>query len=208
MLEQLLTDARVFPTLVIDDPDAAVPLAQALYDGGIRLLEVTLRTPAAAEAIVRIRAAAIPLSVAAGTLRTPADVATARAAGAVFGVSPGATQPLIDAVRALAWPWLPGAATASEAMHLRAAGFTIQKLFPASLALLDAFAGPLPDLKWVPTGGVDEDNARDYLMRANVLAVSGSWIAPRSLVAHRDFVGIQRRAAQAVAVARGAGDCV
>ncbi len=194
--------------VVLDDAELAVPLAQALCAGGIGGMEITFRTPAAAAAITAVRKSATPIRLGAGTLRTPADVERAVGAGAEFGVSPGATQALIAAVRGARFPWLPGAATASEAMVLAAAEFTMLKMFPASLASIDAYAGPLPDVRWVPTGGVDASNLAHYLERPNVVGVSGTWIAPRALIAARDFTAIERRAREASQLAESTRACL
>jgi 2-dehydro-3-deoxyphosphogluconate aldolase/(4S)-4-hydroxy-2-oxoglutarate aldolase len=197
MLEERLAAIKVFPAIAIDDAAQAVPLARALVAGGIRAMEITFRTPAALAALRAVRAAGVPIALAAGTLRTPDDFDRARAAGAEFAVSPGATPALLAAARGHDLPWLPGAATASEAMALAEAGYRVLKLFPASLALLAALEGPLPDLRWVPTGGVDAGNAADYLARRSVVAVSGTWIAPRELIRAGAFAEIERRAAEA-----------
>jgi 2-dehydro-3-deoxyphosphogluconate aldolase/(4S)-4-hydroxy-2-oxoglutarate aldolase len=201
MLEERLAHIKVFPTVVIDEAAAAVPLARALLDGGLRAMEITFRTSAAEAAIRTVKDSGVAIAVAAGTLRSGADVERACAAGAEFGVSPGATSALVAAVRANGLPWLPGVATASEAMGLAEAGFRVLKLFPASGALLDALAGPLPELRWVPTGGVDATNAADFLARPAVVAVSGTWIAPRALIAAGRFDEIERRAATAARLA-------
>jgi 2-dehydro-3-deoxyphosphogluconate aldolase / (4S)-4-hydroxy-2-oxoglutarate aldolase len=173
-----------------------------LCASGIRAVEITLRTPVALAAIERIVAAALPLVVGAGSLLTAADQRRARDAGAAFGVSPGSSNALASAALRMNWPWLPGVATASEAMAMLARGFAVLKLFPASLEVLDALSGPLPSVKWVPTGGVNAQNAATYLSRPNVLAVSGTWIAPRALVADGRLDEVERRA---VAAVRGSG---
>ena len=138
-----------------------------------------------------------------GTVRSVGDMRAAAQAGAVAMISPGTTPALIEAARDATLPWLPGASTASEVMALADAGYRMQKLFPSRLDLIDALAGPFPDLSFVPTGGVDQDNARDYLQRPNVIAVSGSWIAPRRLIAERAWDEIGRRARAAAALATG-----
>jgi 2-dehydro-3-deoxyphosphogluconate aldolase/(4S)-4-hydroxy-2-oxoglutarate aldolase len=201
MLGERLVSIKVFPAIALDDARDAVPLARALVAGGIRAMEITFRTPAAAAAIRAVRESDVPILLGAGTLRTVDEVDRARAAGATFGVSPGATPALIEAIRERDFPWLPGAATASEAMVLAAAGFDVLKLFPASAATLDALSAPFPDLRWVPTGGVNEANAADYLARSSVVAVSGTWIAPRDLIRRGAFVEIERRAATAARIA-------
>jgi 2-dehydro-3-deoxyphosphogluconate aldolase / (4S)-4-hydroxy-2-oxoglutarate aldolase len=200
-LEALLRRAVAIPVVAIDRADDAVPLARTLADAGLRIVEITLRTPAGLPAIRAIRAAAIPIDVAAGTIRTPADLNAARDAGAMLAISPGATHALIDAARTAEIAWLPGAATPSDAMTLADAGYRVQKLFPASLDLVDALAGPVPDIRFVPTGGIDLSNAGEYLKRRTVIAVSGSWIAPRALITERAWAEIERRARSANAFA-------
>lgn len=177
--------APIVPVLVIDDAAKARPLADALIAGGLPALEVTLRTPAALEAI-RAMAGAPGGHVGAGTLITPDDVRAAKAAGATFGVSPGATPELLAACEAENLPLLPGAATASEAMALLARGYDMMKFFPAEASggapALKAIGAPLPQIAFCPTGGVNPDNAASYLRLPNVLCAGGSWVAPKSLV--------------------------
>ena len=177
--------APVIPVLVVDDATKARALADALIAGGLPALEVTLRTPAALDAI-RAMAEAPGGSVGAGTLITPEDVKAAKAAGATFGVSPGATPDLLAACEDADLPLLPGAATASEAMALLARGYDMLKFFPAEASggapALKAIGAPLPQVSFCPTGGVSPENAHDYLKLPNVICAGGSWIAPRSLV--------------------------
>ncbi|GAA0304259.1 bifunctional 4-hydroxy-2-oxoglutarate aldolase/2-dehydro-3-deoxy-phosphogluconate aldolase [Rhodovulum strictum] len=184
ILETLCRRAPVIPVLVIEDATQARPLAEALVAGGLPVLEVTLRTDAALEAI-RQMASVEGVIIGAGTLITPGDVEAAQGAGARFGVSPGATPMLLDAARAGALPLLPGAATATEAMALMERGFTVQKFFPAEaaggVAALRALAGPLPHIRFCPTGGIGPGNAAEYLALPNTLCVGGSWIAPKAL---------------------------
>lgn len=196
-LRRLLSLVPVLPVLVIDDAELAVPLAKALLDGGLNVLEVTLRTPAALEAISRM--ATVPgVVVGAGTVTRPADVAAAQAAGARFGVSPGATPRLLEAARDAGLPFLPGVATASEAMAARDAGYDTLKFFPAvpagGAALLKALGGPLPDLAFCPTGGIDAGNFKTFRALPNVLCVGGSWVAPAEALARRDWAAITRLA--------------
>ncbi|PRX35136.1 2-dehydro-3-deoxyphosphogluconate aldolase / (4S)-4-hydroxy-2-oxoglutarate aldolase [Meinhardsimonia xiamenensis] len=195
--------APVIPVLVIEDARLARPLAEALVAGGLPALEVTLRTPAALEAIEEMAAVEGGI-VGAGTLLTPEDVAAAKAAGARFGVSPGATDRLLEAAEAEGLPLLPGAATASEAMALLERGYTVQKFFPAEAAggarALGAFAAPLPQITFCPTGGVSPQNAPDYLKLPNVICVGGSWVAPKAMVAARDWAGIEALARAAAAL--------
>jgi len=198
---ELLKSARVIPVVVIDDVDTAVPLAQCLLASGLISIEVTLRTPAALDAIERIATAVPGMIVGAGSLRNAEHAAEVKAAGARFAVAPGATDALLDAAEAAEIPMVPGAATASEMMHLYQRDYLLQKFFPAELAggapYLKAVGAPLPEVRFVPTGGVTADNANDYLALANVAAVGGSWIAPKPLLQHRDFDAIGRLATDA-----------
>ncbi|THD84266.1 bifunctional 4-hydroxy-2-oxoglutarate aldolase/2-dehydro-3-deoxy-phosphogluconate aldolase [Aliigemmobacter aestuarii] len=197
--------APVVPVLVVDDPAHAAPLARALVAGGLPALEVTLRTPAALE-VIRAMAEVEGGVVGAGTLLTPGDVKAAKAAGARFGVSPGATQRLIAACEDEGLPLLAGAVTASEVMALLEAGYTVGKFFPAETsggaAAIKALGGPLPQMAFCPTGGIGLGNARDYLSLSNVMCVGGSWIAPKAMVQAGDWGGITRLAAEAAALQR------
>ncbi len=198
--EKLCRMAPVIPVLVIDDASIAAQLAQALVAGGLPVLEVTLRTPAALDAI-REMAAVAGGRVGAGTLLTTKDVEDAKAAGATFGVSPGATGRLLDACEANELPLLPGAATATEVMRLLERGYTVQKFFPAEAnggaPALKAIGGPIPQVKFCPTGGVSLQNASLYLGLSNTLCVGGSWVAPKDKVAAGDWAGITALASQA-----------
>ncbi|MBW6505755.1 MAG: bifunctional 4-hydroxy-2-oxoglutarate aldolase/2-dehydro-3-deoxy-phosphogluconate aldolase [Rhodobacteraceae bacterium] len=197
--------APVVPVLVVRDLAHAAPLARALVAGGLPALEVTLRTPCALEAI-RAMAEVPGGVVGAGTLLTPEDVAAAKAAGAQFGVSPGATERILRACEELGLPLLPGAATASEVMALLERGYSVQKFFPAEAiggaAAVRALGGPLPQVRFCPTGGIGLASAPNYLRLANVLCVGGSWVAPDALVAAGDWAGITRLAAEAAALPR------
>ncbi|SDD32351.1 bifunctional 4-hydroxy-2-oxoglutarate aldolase/2-dehydro-3-deoxy-phosphogluconate aldolase [Ruegeria marina] len=197
--------APIVPVLVIEDAEHARPLAEALVAGGLPALEVTLRTPAALEAIRRM--AEVPGGVVgAGTLVTPEDVRAARAAGARFGVSPGATERLIAACEDEGLPLLPGAATASEAMRLLELGYDMLKFFPAEASggapALKAIGAPLPQISFCPTGGVSPSNAESYLSLANVICAGGSWVAPRDLVQAGDWAGIESLARDAAQLRR------
>lgn len=197
--------APIVPVLVVDDVAAARPLAEALVAGGLPALEVTLRTPAALEVIAAM--AQVPGGVVgAGTLLTRADVKAAKAAGATFGVSPGATDALLEAAEDAGLPLLPGAATASEAMRLFERGYSVMKFFPAEAAggaaFLASLASPLPGIRFCPTGGVSPTNARDYLSLANVLCAGGSWVAPKEMVAAGDWAGIEALAKEAAGLSR------
>lgn len=195
----------LLPVVVIDDAAAARPLAEALREGGIRQIEVTLRTPAAWEAL-RAMAQVDGVTVGAGTVLTAAHADAAADAGASFLVSPGWSATLGAHVNDLGLPWVPGVATPSEAMAARAAGFAHLKLFPVAtlggVAFVDALAAVLPDVSFVPSGGIRPDQAREYLSRDSVATVCGSWMAPRGLVAAGDFAGVtaaSRAAIEAVA---------
>jgi 2-dehydro-3-deoxyphosphogluconate aldolase/(4S)-4-hydroxy-2-oxoglutarate aldolase len=197
--------APVIPVLVIEDASTAGALAQALVAGGLPVLEVTLRTPAALDAI-RAMADVPGGIVGAGTLLTPEDVAAAKAAGAQFGVAPGATDRLLDACEAADLPLLPGAATASEAMALLERGYTVQKFFPAEanggVPALKAIGAPIPQVRFCPTGGVSLKNAPEYLALSNTLCVGGSWVAPKDAVASGDWARIEELARAAAALPR------
>ena len=192
--------APVVPVLVIDDLAHARKLAEALVAGGLPALEVTLRTKAALDAI-RAMAEVPGGVVGAGTLLTPADVKAAKAAGAKFGVSPGATERLLDACAAYDLPLLPGAATASEVMALLEKGYTVQKFFPAEqaggAAYLKSLGAPIPQVSFCPTGGISLKNARDYLGLANILCVGGSWVAPKEAMLRGDWAAITTLAREA-----------
>jgi 2-dehydro-3-deoxyphosphogluconate aldolase/(4S)-4-hydroxy-2-oxoglutarate aldolase len=195
--------APVIPVLVVEDAGLARPLAQALVEGGLPALEVTLRTPAALD-VIREMASVEGGVVGAGTLLTSADVEAAVAAGARFGVSPGATPRLLDAAEEAGLPMLPGAATSTEMMLLLERGYTVQKFFPAEAAggapTLKAAAGPLPQIAFCPTGGVSLANAHDYLGLPNVVCVGGSWVAPAAALQTGDWARIMSLAAEAAAL--------
>jgi 2-dehydro-3-deoxyphosphogluconate aldolase/(4S)-4-hydroxy-2-oxoglutarate aldolase len=203
--EKLCRLAPIIPVLVVEDASIAQHLAEALVAGGLPVLEVTLRTPAALD-VIREMAKVEGGVVGAGTLLTPADVAAAVEAGARFGVSPGATDRLLDACEAAGLPTLPGAATASEAMALLERGYTIQKFFPAEAnggaPALKAIGAPIPQVRFCPTGGVSLTNAPDYLSLSNVLCCGGSWVAPKDLVTKGDWKAIEELAREAAALAR------
>ncbi len=192
--------APVVPVIVVRDLAHAAPMARALVAGGLPALEVTLRTPCALDAI-RAMSEIEGGVVGAGTLLTPADVKAAKAAGAKFGVSPGATDALLKACEDEGLPLLPGAATASEVMALLERGYSVQKFFPAEAnggaPALKAIGAPLPQVSFCPTGGVSLKNAPDYLGLSNVLCVGGSWVAPDALVQAGDWAGVERLAAEA-----------
>ncbi len=195
--EKLCRTAPVIPVLTVDDVAHAIPLATALVAGGLPVLEVTLRTPAALDVIREM--AKVPGGIpGAGTLLTPDDIAAAIEAGAQFGVSPGATDKLLDAAEEMGLPLLPGAATASEAMRLLERGYTTQKFFPAEAAggapALKSIGAPIPQIQFCPTGGVTPQNASDYLSLSNCACVGGSWVAPKQMIQSGDWAGIERLA--------------
>ena len=199
-IRELCALAPVIPVIVIADAAWAEPLARSLVAGGLPVLEITLRTPAALEAIAAM-ARVEGAIVSAGTVITAQDAHRARVAGARFAVSPGLTDTLVGACEDCALPLLPGAATASEAMQAAEAGFDTLKFFPAGPAggpaYLKALAGPLPGIRFCPTGGVSAANAPDYLALPNVLCVGGSWVAPEAMMRAGDWAGIEALARQA-----------
>jgi len=192
--------APIIPVLVVHDPTHARPLAEALVRGGLPVLEVTLRTPAALEVIAEM-ALVEGGYVGAGTLVTPDDVEAAMEAGARFGVSPGATDILLSATEAAGLPMLPGAATASEAMTLLARGYDVLKFFPAEASggvpALKGIGAPLPQITFCPTGGINTGNAEAYLSLSNVICAGGSWVAPNDLVQAGDWDAIEALASSA-----------
>ena len=200
----LFEGQRIVPVVVLDDAATAVPLARTLLAAGIAAIEVTLRTPAAVEAIELIARDVPEILVGAGSLRTPAQIRAVRDCGARFGVSPGATPTLLAAAAESALPLVPGAQTASEMLTLFEAGVTLQKFFPAEsaggVAFLKAVAAPLPEVRFMPTGGITPDNAASYLALGNVAAVGGSWLTPRELLARGDYEAIGRLARDAVQI--------
>jgi 2-dehydro-3-deoxyphosphogluconate aldolase/(4S)-4-hydroxy-2-oxoglutarate aldolase len=209
-LEDILKTSAVIPVVIIEDLAHAVPLAKALVAGGLRVIEVTLRTKVGLEAI-RAMAAEVPEAiVGAGTVLTPAQFEDVMKAGAKFAVSPGATERLLDAVEGSDVKLLPGIATASEAMKLIERGYEFAKLFPAEASggvrFLSSIASPLPQLRFCPTGGITLENATSYLKLPNVLCVGGSWITPRGMMEQGDWAGIENLASLATEVTRSPQD--
>lgn len=200
-LGEALTRAAVVPVLTLDDPAQGVEVARALVRGGLSLLEITLRTPASLEALRRIAAEVPNAIVGAGTVRTPEQGAAAISAGARFLVSPGMTPALIEAAQMWSVAFLPGAATASEAMALASLGYQTLKFFPAEpaggIAYLKALAAPLPDISFCPTGGITAATAGNYLALPNVAAIGGSWLAPQQAVTAGDWDRIAQLAGEA-----------
>jgi 2-dehydro-3-deoxyphosphogluconate aldolase / (4S)-4-hydroxy-2-oxoglutarate aldolase len=185
-MASILGQAPVIPVIMIEHVADAVPLAQALVAGGVHVLEVTLRTDAALEAIRRIRNEVPDAIVGAGTVLTPAQLDQVAEIGAAFAVSPGATRTLFDAAESSPVPLLPGTSTASEVMTALERGYTFMKLFPAEAVggttLLSSLASPLPAARFCPTGGIDPEKAKRYLALPNVVCVGGSWLAPRDAI--------------------------
>jgi 2-dehydro-3-deoxyphosphogluconate aldolase/(4S)-4-hydroxy-2-oxoglutarate aldolase len=208
-LELVLRLAPVVAVVVVDELEHAVPLARALVAGGIRAIEVTLRTRVALDAIRAIAGEVEGAVTGAGTLLTPGDLAAATSAGARFGVSPGSTPALLDAAADCALPYLPGAATASESMGLLERGYTLQKFFPAIPAggpeLLRALAAPLPAIRFCPTGGISAETAPQWLRLPNVICIGGSWMCAAALVRAGRWDEIERLAREATALRSGSG---
>jgi len=202
----LVTHGPVIPVIVIQRLEQAVPLAQALVEGGVKVLEVTLRTPVALAAIEAIARAVPEAVVGAGTLRLPADAKAARDAGSRFAVSPGYTSALGAACREAGLPLLPGVATGSEVMAAMADGLDFLKFFPAQQAggvpMLKALAGPFPDIAFCPTGGITLETAPQFLALPNVKVCGGSWLTPADAVEQGDWARITRLAREAQALRR------
>lgn len=203
-LLQLADHGPVIPVIVIDELAHAVPLARALVAGGVRVLEVTLRTPVALQAIAAMAREVPEAVVGAGTLRTAADAQAAKSAGATFAVSPGFTDALSAACRAVDLPLLPGVSSASEVMRAADAGHRFLKLFPATavggVALLKGLAGPFPDIAFCPTGGITVETAPQFLALPNVKVCGGSWLSPKDALLAGDWARITRLAQQASAL--------
>ena len=199
-LTPVLSAAPVVPVIVLDDIDAAAPLADALVKGGLPALEVTLRTPNAL-AIIKEMAGIEGAFVGSGTVRNKKQIEQSIEAGATFMVSPGAPSTLLADAEAYDVPLLPGVSTATEAMAAADAGYSYLKLFPAEAVggakLLKSFASPLPDLKFCPTGGVSPENALNYLSLPNVVCVGGSWVVPNDAIKNREFDKIEALAREA-----------
>jgi 2-dehydro-3-deoxyphosphogluconate aldolase/(4S)-4-hydroxy-2-oxoglutarate aldolase len=203
---QVMQDASVIPVIVLNDVAHAVPMARALVAGGIRMLEITLRTSVALDCMRAIANEVPEAVVGAGTIRSAADAKAAKAAGARFGVSPGYTHAVGMACRDLDLPLLPGVATGSEIMMAQEDGYTELKFFPAMQAggpnLLKAWSGPFADIKFCPTGGVSLENAPTLLALPNVVVVGGSWLTPSDVMARGDWVEITKLASEAAALPR------
>ncbi len=197
---QVMQDAPVIPVIVLHDVAHAVPLARALVAGGVRMLEVTLRTPQALACMEAIARQVPEAVLGAGTVRSPAEALAAHSAGARFAVSPGYTSRVGQACRDLDLPLLPGVATGSEIMMAMEDGFTQLKFFPAlqagGLAMLKAWSGPFGEIRFCPTGGITLQNAADFLALPNVVCVGGSWLVPADAMAQGDWARITRLASE------------
>lgn len=202
----LLASAPVIPVITIDRAADAVPLARALVKGGLRVIEITLRTDAAMEAAKAIIAEVPDAVVGLGTVLTPEDLERARKIGAAFAISPGYSDALLRAAGSSDFAYVPGIQTASDLIACVTAGFDIVKFFPAvsagGIAALNALSGPFPSVRYCPTGGIGEANAAEWLAHPKVLAIGGSWIAPAGAIAKGDWQGIETRA-QAARKLRG-----
>lgn len=195
----LLKGNRAIPVVTFAAVDDAVPVGRALLAGGVGVIEVTLRTPAGLEALRRLGAECPDLVLGAGTVLDAAQAEAATAAGARFLVSPGHTGRLVACAKDIGVPWMLGATSLSEAMHLREQGFGVQKFFPAEpaggIAVLKAIGSVLPDVRFCPTGGISADTARDYLALPNIIAVGGSWFVPPSGIDPAEVTAAARQAA-------------
>lgn len=203
-LLEIMRVSPVIPVIAIDDIRHAVPMAKALTAGGIRVLEVTLRTPHGIAAIRAIAEQVPEAIVGVGTLTRPEEFAQARDAGAVFGVSPGLTPALVQAAASSGLPLLPGVMTPSEILAAREAGFNQVKLFPAvpagGVGMLNAIAGPIPDMLFCPTGGITQQTAAQFLACKNVACVGGSWLTPKDALTAGDWARITEMAKAAAAL--------
>jgi 2-dehydro-3-deoxyphosphogluconate aldolase/(4S)-4-hydroxy-2-oxoglutarate aldolase len=197
--------SRVVPVIVLKDAAHAVPLAQALLEGGIDVMEITLRSGVALQAIEAVARAVPQMHLGAGTVTRAAEVSQVVAAGAAFALSPGCTDALVEAVHSARLPFIPGVMTPSEVMRARDHGFTLMKLFPAAQAggvgMLKALGAPLPDVRFCPTGGVSTDNLREILALPNVAMAGGSWLTPADTMRQGDWKRITQLAREATTLA-------
>ncbi len=200
-IRDIVALAPVIPVLTVTDLEHAVPLARALAAGGLRVLEVTLRTPVGLAVVEAMRKAVPEAVVGVGTLTRAVDFAAADRAGAQFGVTPGLTPELAAAARGARFPLLPGVMTPTELIAARNQGFTVLKLFPAlqagGIGMLKALGAPFPDVSFCPTGGITRATAAEFLALPNVVCVGGSWLAPPELLAKGDWSGIEQLARDA-----------
>ncbi|MGE0349905.1 bifunctional 4-hydroxy-2-oxoglutarate aldolase/2-dehydro-3-deoxy-phosphogluconate aldolase [Hydrogenophaga sp.] len=199
--------SRVVPVIVLKDAAHAVPLAHALLEGGIDVMEITLRSGVALQAIEAVARAVPQMHLGAGTVTRAAEVPQVVSAGAAFALSPGCTAALVEAVRKANLPFVPGVMTPSEVMQARDHGFTLMKLFPAAqaggIAMLKALGAPLPDVRFCPTGGVSTENLRAMLTLPNVAMAGGSWLTPSDALRDGDWKRITQLAREATALAAG-----
>jgi len=200
-IQEIVSLSPVIPVLTISELEHAAPLARALSAGGLRVIEVALRTPVALAAIEVMRKAVPTAVIGVGTLTRAVDFAAADRVGAQFGVSPGLTPELAAAARGARFPLLPGIMTPTEVITARHAGFNVLKFFPAEhaggLRMLQALGAAFPDVSFCPTGGITPATAADYLALANVVCVGGSWLAPSHMLAAGDWTGIEQLAREA-----------
>jgi 2-dehydro-3-deoxyphosphogluconate aldolase/(4S)-4-hydroxy-2-oxoglutarate aldolase len=205
-IQEIVSLSPVIPVLTISELEQAAPLARALCAGGLRVLEVALRTPVALAAIEAMRKAVPAAVIGVGTLTRPVDFAAADRVGAQFGVTPGLTPEVAAAARGARFPLLPGIMTPTELITARHAGFNVLKFFPAEqaggLSMLQALGAAFPDVSFCPTGGITPATAADYLALANVVCVGGSWLAPSHMLAAGDWAGIEQLARQAARLSR------
>lgn len=203
-LEEIVQATSVMPVMVIDRVEDAVPLAKALVEGGIRVLEITLRTEAGLQAVKLIKQEVPDAIVGVGTISSPRLLEASIEAGAAFGVSPGTPPTLLKAIVESGLPFFPGVATMTEVMQVMDAGLTVMKFFPAVAAggvkMLESFAGPFPKVQFCPTGGISAANAPEFFRVKNVVCVGGSWLTPRNLVMEGNWAAITQLAREAQAL--------
>lgn len=203
-VSKLLAGAKIVPVVVIEDAATAVELATCLLRGGIKTIEVTLRSDAAIEAIRCIAASVPEIIVGAGSISDASQVAEIIDAGAQYAVSPGHTPAILTAAEEAELPFVPGAVTPSETLRLLERGYAVQKFFPAEAAggidYLKSIGGPVPGVSFIPTGGITAASAGSYLALKNIFALGGSWIAPKELLMNQDFVSVEQRARDAMAL--------
>ncbi len=199
---EIMSLSPVIPVIEIDDANKSIDLAHALITGGINVIEITLRTDAALDAISVLAKEVPEVHVGAGTLLNPSDLSRVRDAGAAFALSPGSSEPLLQRANHMNFPLIPGISTGSEIMQGMDLGYTHFKLFPATsvggISLLKSFSGPFQDARFCPTGGINESNYLDFLALENVLCVGGSWIVPKSLMQSGNFAEITKATATAI----------
>lgn len=207
--ERILRTAGILPVVTVDSIDQARKLADALLSGGLRTIELTLRTPVAIEALTALKRALPDIVIGAGTVLTADQIKRSIDAGADFLVTPGTPPALADALAQAPIPAVPGAATPTELLSLMARGFRVCKLFPATavggLAMLKGLAGPMAELKLCPTGGIGENDAADYLAQPNVVCIGGSWMVAKEWLAAGDYAKVRESSARAAALVRARG---